>query len=59
LVHDLVKRSGILLEIWDAFATIAGGAAAALTGLLFVAVSIRAAAASLGALGLFAVFKTA
>jgi hypothetical protein len=30
------------LERWDAFATIAGGAAAALTGLLFVAVSIRA-----------------
>jgi uncharacterized membrane protein len=30
------------LQTWDAFATIAGGAAAALTGLLFVAVSIRA-----------------
>jgi hypothetical protein len=30
------------LETWDAFATIAGSAAAALTGLLFVAVSIRA-----------------
>ncbi len=30
------------METWDAFATIAGGAAAALTGLLFVAVSIRA-----------------
>jgi hypothetical protein len=30
------------LETWDAFATIAGSAAAALTGLLFVAVSIKA-----------------
>lgn len=30
------------METWDAFATIAGGAAAAVTGLLFVAVSIRA-----------------
>ena len=30
------------MERWDAFATIAGGAAGALTGLLFVAVSIRA-----------------
>ena len=30
------------MQRWDAFATIAGGAAAALTGLLFVAVSIRA-----------------
>jgi hypothetical protein len=29
------------LEEWDTFAVIAGGAAAALTGLLFVAVSIR------------------
>ena len=35
-------ESGIRLDRWDAFATIAGGAAAALTGLLFVAVSIRA-----------------
>jgi hypothetical protein len=31
------------VQAWDAFATIAGGAAAALTGLLFVAVSVRAA----------------
>ncbi len=31
------------MQAWDAFATIAGGAAAALTGLLFVAVSVRAA----------------
>jgi hypothetical protein len=38
----VLLRSGIRLERWDAFATIAGGAAAALTGLLFVAVSIRA-----------------
>ena len=30
------------METWDPFATIAGSAAAALTGLLFVAVSIRA-----------------
>ena len=29
------------MEKWDAFAEVAGGAAAALTGLLFVAVSIR------------------
>jgi hypothetical protein len=29
------------LEKWSAFATVAGGAAAGLTGLLFVAVSIR------------------
>jgi hypothetical protein len=29
------------LEKWSTFAVIAGGAAAALTGLLFVAVSIR------------------
>ena len=38
----LLRDRGISLETWDAFATIAGGAAAALTGLLFVAVSIRA-----------------
>jgi hypothetical protein len=31
------------LEAWSTFATISGGAAAALTGLLFVAVSIRIA----------------
>ena len=30
------------MQTWDAFATITGGAAAALTGLLFVAVSVRA-----------------
>jgi hypothetical protein len=29
------------LEKWATFATVAGGAAAGLTGLLFVAVSIR------------------
>jgi hypothetical protein len=32
------------VEAWSTFATISGGAAAALTGLLFVAVSIRIAA---------------
>ena len=31
----------MILEKWSTFATVAGGAAAALTGLLFVAVSIR------------------
>ena len=31
----------MILENWDTFATIAGGAAAALTGLLFVAISIN------------------
>ena len=39
---NLLRDRGTGLERWDAFATIAGGAAAALTGLLFVAVSIRA-----------------
>jgi len=34
---------GIRLEAWDTFAEISGSAAAALTGLLFVAVSIRIA----------------
>jgi hypothetical protein len=34
---------GIRLEAWDTFAEICGSAAAALTGLLFVAVSIRIA----------------
>jgi hypothetical protein len=34
---------GIRLEAWDTFAAICGGAAATLTGLLFVAVSIRIA----------------
>jgi hypothetical protein len=38
----LLRDRWIRLEAWDAFATIAGSAAAALTGLLFVAVSIRA-----------------
>jgi hypothetical protein len=38
----LLRDRGIRVETWDTFATIAGGAAAALTGLLFVAVSIRA-----------------
>ena len=38
----LLRDRGISLETWDAFATIVGGGAAALTGLLFVAVSIRA-----------------
>jgi hypothetical protein len=38
----LLRDRGSPLERWDAFATIAGGGAAALTGLLFVAVSIRA-----------------
>jgi hypothetical protein len=37
----LLRDRGIRLETWDTFATITGGAAAALTGLLFVAVSIR------------------
>ena len=32
----LLRDRGIRLQSWDAFATIAGGAAAALTGLLFV-----------------------
>jgi hypothetical protein len=32
---------GIRLEAWDTFAEICGGAAATMTGLLFVAVSIR------------------
>jgi hypothetical protein len=35
------QKKGIRLEAWATFATISGGAAAALTGLLFVAVSIR------------------
>jgi hypothetical protein len=34
-------REGFRLENWSTFATVAGGAAAGLTGLLFVAVSIR------------------
>ena len=42
LTMILLRDRWIRLEAWDAFATIAGGAAAALTGLLFVAVSIRA-----------------
>jgi hypothetical protein len=37
----LLRDRGIRLETWGTFATITGGAAAALTGLLFVAVSIR------------------
>ena len=41
-VHGLVwADGGIRLEAWDTFAEISGSAAAALTGLLFVAVSIR------------------
>jgi hypothetical protein len=36
-----LRGRGIRLAAWDAFAEITGGAAAALTGLLFVAVSIR------------------
>jgi hypothetical protein len=36
-------EEGICVETWGTFATISGGAAAALTGLLFVAVSIRIA----------------
>jgi hypothetical protein len=36
-----VKKRRIRLEKWGTFATVAGGAAAGLTGLLFVAVSIR------------------
>ena len=39
---NLLRDPGTGLDRWDAFATIAGGGAAALTGLLFVAVSIRA-----------------
>ena len=35
------QKEGIRLEAWPTFATISGGATAALTGLLFVAVSIR------------------
>jgi hypothetical protein len=34
-------NEGFCLEQWSTFATVAGGAAAGLTGLLFVAVSIR------------------
>ncbi|MGO9976426.1 MAG: hypothetical protein ACLP01_27195 [Solirubrobacteraceae bacterium] len=34
-------RTALILEKWATFATVAGGAAAGLTGLLFVAVSIR------------------
>jgi hypothetical protein len=37
----LLRDRGIRLEAWDTFAVITGGGAAALTGLLFVAVSIR------------------
>ena len=36
-----LKKRRIRLEKWGTFATVAGGAAAGLTGLLFVAVSIR------------------
>jgi hypothetical protein len=39
----LSGQEGIRVEAWGTFATISGGAAAALTGLLFVAVSIRIA----------------
>lgn len=35
------RTGGIGLEKWATFATVSGGAAAGLTGLLFVAVSIR------------------
>lgn len=40
-VGPLFLDQGSRLEKWSTFATVAGGAAAGLTGLLFVAVSIR------------------